>query len=338
MNRLNRTQFLALATVFLVVFAVVHYIWANWGLVTIHAKGQPLGKVIASIERQGHARIGTDLPGDTLVTMDCVKVPLTDALETLSVTTESRWRLLYFVAADKPAIKAAEISWFSGQRPDGWKMLSFPMGNFIALTNDDAPPVLDPRGDLWNPRTAGPAAVQDFFKEAAQATNASFAFPEAWNPTVKSTPPSGTVERIVPKLVSSARGHLDQLFFLSKSGRGGGPRPDRGGGDNPGFAAIDFDLVAARTQAQINRLPDEVRTDAQARFDAEQAFRKSLANMSADERRQAFQQRMQDPQVQQQMLDRMDSQTSRMNHDQKMQRIQNFVNRKLTAMGKVQPK
>jgi hypothetical protein len=328
---LNRTQILVLATALLIVFAVVHHIWADWGLITIHAKGQPLGKVVASIERQGHARIETDMPRDTPVTMDCVKVPLTDALETLSVTTESRWRLLYFVAGDKSAIKTAEVSWFGGQKPDGWKMLSFPMGNFLALTDEEAPP-LDPRGDLWNPRTAAPAAVQAFFNEAAQATNASFAFPESWNPTVKSAPPSGTVERAVPKLVRAAGGRLDQLFFLSKNRRG--PRPDRGGGDGPG-AGMDFDLMAERMQSEINRLPDDQRGDAQAQFDAQQAFRKSLANMSEDDRRQAFQQHMQDPQVQQQMINRMDSQDSRMNHDQRMQRTQNFVNRKLTAMGKL---
>jgi len=329
----NRTQLLAIATVLLLTFAIVYHIWAGWGLVTIHAKQEPLAKVIASMERQGHAKIETDIASDTPVTMDVVKVPVADALETLSTVTESRWRLLYFVAADKSAIKTAEISWFGGQRPDGWKMVSFPMGGMIALTDDD-PPVLDPRGDVWSPKTAAPAPVQTFFLEAAQATNASFAFPEAWNPTVKSSPASGTVVHVVPKLISAAGGSEDQLFFLSKSGRrgprdGGGGGPTMGGDFRP-----DFDLISARMQAEINRLPDDQRGEAQTNFDTEQAFRKSLANLTDDERRAAFQQHMQDPQVQQQMAARMDSRDGRMSHQQRLQHYQNYVNRKLTAMGR----
>jgi len=334
---INRTQALALTVVLLLLFVVIYRIWAGWGLITIHARQEPLGKVIASIERQGHAKIETDMPGDTPVTMDVVRVPLTDALETLSVVTDSRWRLLYFVAGTKTALKTAEIAWFGGQRPDGWKLLSFPMGGGVGalLDADDDPAPLDPRGDTWAPRTAAPAAIQDFFAEAAQATNAGFAFPATWNPTVKSAPQPGIVHRIVPKLVSAAGGREDEMFFLSKPVR----RAARQDGDGPGLGDFhpDFDLLAERTQSEINRLPPDSRAEAQSNFDAEQAFRKSLqAITDPDQRRQAFQQHMQDPQVQQQIANRLDANESRMNHDQRMQHIQNYVNRKLTAMGKAQ--
>jgi len=288
------------------------------------------------MERQGHAQIQTDLPSDTPVTMDVVKVHLTDALETLSVVTESRWRLLYFVAGDKSTLKTGELSWFSGQRPDGWKMVSFPMGgNMFALGDEESAP-LDPREDVWSPKTAAPAAVQTFFTEAAQLTNAGFAFPEAWNPTVKSTPPSGNVNRVIPKLISAAGGREDQIFFLSKGARRGPRNADRGDGPTMGGDfRPDFDLLAARTQAEINRLPADQRVDAQANFDTWQAFRKSLETMTDEQRRAAIQARMQDPQVQQQMADRMDARDSRMNHDQRIQHFQNYVNRKLTAQGKL---
>ena len=191
MNRLNRTQWLAVTTVLLTVFFIIHHIWANWGLVTVHVKGQPLSVVIASISRQGHARIQTDMPGDTQVSMDVDKVPLTDALETLAVVTDSRWRLLYVAAGDKTALKTGEDAWFGGPLPDGWKMFYFPMrGNMMATA--DLPP-LDPRGDAWDPKTAGPAPLQDFLTEAAQATNASFALPQNWNPTVSKAPASGPI-------------------------------------------------------------------------------------------------------------------------------------------------
>ena len=333
MNRfaVNRTQGLALLTAFLLVFVVVHHIWANWGLITIHARQEPIGKVIASIERQGHAKIETDISGDTPVTMDVVKVPLTQALEALSVVSESRWRLLYFVAGDQSSLKSAELSWFGGQKPDGWKLVSFPMGGGVNMFTDDpdqAP--LDPRGDLWTPKTAAPAPVQTFFSEAAQATNAGFAFPEAWNPNVNSAPKPGIVNKVIPKLISAAGGRQDQMFFLTKmTRRGNGDRPQGDG------QQLDPDLLAERAQNEINRLPDDERADAQANFDSMQAFRKSLDGMDPDARRDAWMQHMQDPQVQQQMANQADSRDSLMNHDQRLQRMQNYVNRKLSAMGKM---
>jgi hypothetical protein len=323
----NRSKTLAIATFLLLAFAVVHYIWANWGLVTVHAREVPLGKVIASIQRQGHAHIATDMPLDTPVTMDVDKVPVTDALETLSINTDSRWHLVFLAAPDKSAIKTAELTWFGGQKPDDWTLLSFGFGgNMFSGDESTAPP--DPRGDLWNPKTAAPAPVQTFFGEAVQATNASFAFPTAWNPTVSKVPASGEVGKIAPKLISLAGGKYDQVFLVSKNVRRG-PRPD-------GTAAIqpDLDLLAERAQNQINRLPPDQRGDAQAAFDAEQNFRKSLAGLSDADRAQAWAQHMQDPNVQQQMANRMDAQDARMNHDQRMQRIQNYVNRKMAAMGK----
>ena len=327
---INRTQALVAAVVLLLLFAIIYHIWANWGLVTIHAKNEPLGKVIASMQRQAHAKIQTDLALDTAVTMDCVKVPLTDALETLSVRTESRWRFLYFVASDKSTIKTAEVSWFSGQRPDGWKMVSFPMSNL--LQDDDAPP-LDPREDVWTPKTAAPAPVQTFFLEAAQLTNAGFAFPQDWNPTVTSSPSSGVVERVIPKLISAAHGRRDELFFLSKNNRPGPGGPD-GGGD-AGLTGFDPALFAIRVQNEINRLPPEERTAAQSNFDAEQAFRASLKDMTDDQRRAAWLAHLQDPAVQDAIANRMDGRDGRMNHDQRTQRFSNYVNRKASISGKL---
>ncbi len=247
----------------LLVFALIYHIWANWGLVTIHASKMPLGQVIASMERQAHAKIQTDLPSDTPVDMNVVKVHLTDALETLSVVTESRWRLLYFAAGDKSTLKAGEDAWFGGQTPEGWKMVSFPMGQAFALTDsaeDEAPP--DPRTNIWTPKTAAPAQIQAFFTDAAALTDAGFAFPTDWNPTVNSAPAAATVDHAIPKLVSSAGGREDAVFFLSKAGPRG---PAGGGGEGPAMGA-DMDLMDEHVQAEITRLPSEEKAEAQSNY------------------------------------------------------------------------
>jgi hypothetical protein len=122
------------------------------------------------------------------------------------------------------------------------------------------------------------------------------------------------------------------VFFLSENGGGRGPGGPGGGG---GFAGINPDYFAERIQDEINRLPPEEKTEAQNNFDAEQAFRKSLANMTDDQRRDAFMARMQDPAFQQAMMNRQDARENMMNHDQKMQRFQNYVNRKMQITGKM---
>ena len=331
----NRTQFLVISTVLLLLFALIYHVWADWGLITIHARQMPLGKVIASMERQGHVKIETDLSGDTPVTMDVVKVHINDALESLTANTDSRWRLLYFVAGDKATLKSGEDSWFGGQKPTDWKMVSFPLGNMVQLDPEDdadtASP--DPRGDTWTPKTPGPAPVQTFFTEAAQATDAGFAFPSDWNPTVDSAPSAGVVQHVIPKLISAAHGHEDELFFVSQNRGGGGPRA--AGDAEGGQGNFDPDLFAARVQDQINRLPPEERTEAQSNFDTEKAFRASLQNMTDDQRRAAWTTHMQDPAVQAAMANRMDGRDGQMNHDQRMQHYSNYVNRKMSITGKM---
>jgi hypothetical protein len=331
---MNRTQALVISTVLLLIFAIIYHIWAGWGLITIHAKGMPLGKVIASMERQGRANIQTDMSLDTPVTMNVDKVHLNYALEVLSTVTDSRWRLLFFAAGDKATLDIGEKAWFAGQQPTDWKMLSFPMGNLVPLTDDSAdsvPP--DPRTDAWTPKTTAPNPLQTFFAEAAMATNAGFAFPTDWNPTVDKAPSAGVVQHVLPKLISDARGHDDEIFFLSQNGR----RPGgQAGGPGPGSdLQFDPDLLAERVQSQIDRLPPEQKADAQSNFDVQEAFRKSLQGMTDDERRAAWMAHMQDPVIQQMIQNRQDGRDAMMNHDQRVQRFSNYVNRKMSITGKL---
>jgi hypothetical protein len=338
-NRSNRSQILAIATAFLLVFVIAYHIWANWGLITIHAKQMPLSKVIASMQRQGHVKIMTDMPGTIPVTMDVDKVTVAFALEKLTVVTDANWRLLYFAAADSATLKKGEDAWLTGNHPQDWRMIAIGGGGGggmfggggVTLGPDDDAPVFDPRNDIFKPKAAAPQQLQAYFGEAAQMTSAAFAFPDAWNPTVASMPAEGIVTKSIPKLVSKVNGKSDAVFFVSENQRAPGP----GGFANRGDFNFDPDLLAQRVQNEINQLPPEEKTEAQNNFDEENAFRKSLQNMTDDQRMAAFQQRMQDPNVQANMMNRMDSRDSMMNHDQRTQRMQNYVNRKQQAMGRM---
>src|SRR5438552_3856579 len=104
---MSRNLWLVSLAVILVTGRIAWSIWSGWGLITVHAKAEPLGKVIAQIERQGGVTLRTDLKSDTQVTMNVEKVPLTEALETLATVTDARWRLAYFMADDKTKITSA---------------------------------------------------------------------------------------------------------------------------------------------------------------------------------------------------------------------------------------
>src|SRR5258708_18199958 len=91
--KLSRNQWVLFLLVVFLTGQVVHYFWSDWGLVTVHSKGQPLSQVIRSIEKQGHVTIKTNIDLTKPIDMHVDQVTVAEALETLSVVTESRWRL-----------------------------------------------------------------------------------------------------------------------------------------------------------------------------------------------------------------------------------------------------
>ena len=47
---MNRNRWLIPVTVICVTVGVVYHLWANWGLVTIHAQKEPLSKIIRAMD------------------------------------------------------------------------------------------------------------------------------------------------------------------------------------------------------------------------------------------------------------------------------------------------
>ncbi|SRR5581483_3752461 len=347
---MNRNQILASIFALLIVVNVVYHIWANWGLVTVHAKAEPISKVVSQIQRQGHITIKTDLPPETQVTMNVDKVPLGEALETLAAVTDARWRLSYFVAADKSAIRTAEDSVTTGQRPDGWKFILYPFPQMFATDG----PIPDPRKDKWNVTAQPDNTLQAYLDDAGKMTNASFFVPESWNPTVKSAPKAGEVSHVLPKLASAAGGKYDEVFTLTKSQRRG-PRDDnqqppqqqaddQGGQPNGGFAfggggrggqnRLTPEIMEARAQAEIEKLPASERPAAQARFNKEREFWKTVRDLPPDQRQAKIEEHFNDPEVQQAMDDRQARNDARRTPEQRLQRYQRYVNTKYNRIGK----
>jgi len=326
--RVNRKKWLVAAVLMMVAVKIVWYYCSNWGLITIHADKQPLSKIVSQIERQGHVILKTNLDPATKVTMNVDLVPVSDALETLSVVTESRWRLNYFLAPDKTTLRTGIEAIAAGNKPDEWKVIYYPFPQMFVPASGIIP---DPRRDEWPSKAPDENTLQANLDGAAKLAHVGFALPGKWNPAITSPPTSGNVAQVVPKLAGKAHGRMEPVFLLSKrEGRGeGGPRDggQDGGQDGGGFGR-NFDAMAERALAEINRLPVDERAEAQAEFDRRQALFKQLRDLTPDQRRAKMQDLMNDPQMQDQMDKRQAQRDARNTPEQKLQRAQNYVNRK----------
>lgn len=326
-NRSLLFSTLALGGLTLVYF--VWSIWANWGLITIHAKQQPLSAIIRSIEKQGHITLKTNLDPATKVTMHVTKVPLTEALETLAVNTEAGWRLTYVIAPLKTDIRTAVENLLSDKKNEGWKQVGYPM---LRMFGNGEPPS-DPRLDVWTVTAQDEKKIQAYLKAAARGTNAAFLFPTTWNPQLKSPPCSGRIGKVVPKLASATHASVEELFVLQKWRQRdrSADATDDTAQERPRGGPQNSDVMRQRMQAQIDKLPADQRTAAQAQFDEQRKFFESVRNLPNDERRKQIEDHFNDPKVQDQMQNRNEQGDKRRSPDKKVQRYDAYANRRAAA-------
>ncbi len=323
---MNRNLLLILLAVLLAVGNVFYYIWRGWGLITIHAADRPLSEIVRTIESQGHVTLKTDLDPATKVSMNVTRVPVSEALETLSTVTDSRWRLTYVFASDTAAIHGAIASFAGGQKPADWSALYFPLPPTGA--NDDGP-MPDPRRDTWAVKVPDEHKVQAYLEGAAKSVSASFVFPKSWNPDVNSAPGSGQIRNVAPKLASAAHGKVEELFLLAKNDRGDrggeGPRPDPGdGGGGGGFGGGFNRGTGDRMQAEIDKLPPDKRVAAQAEMDERKAFFAGMRDLAPEQRRAKMEEFFDRPEVQDRMEKMQADRDARRTPQQRVQRAQKY--------------
>jgi len=154
----SRTQILAGSVFALLVVNMAWSLISNWGKITLDAHQLPLRKVIAEFERQGHIRLRSNLDPDTPVTLHLDKVPVAEALENLSVVTDSRWRLAYLMGPRRADLLSMLKDWEAGPRPQGWVWINHPVNlDMIAPQLADDPQ--DPRGERIDFKPTGEPAA-----------------------------------------------------------------------------------------------------------------------------------------------------------------------------------
>jgi hypothetical protein len=319
---MQRNHWLLLTVVLLLVGNIVWYVWSHWGLITVHAKNQPLGEVIRSIEKQGHVTIKTNLDLAKPVQMDVDKVALAEALETLSVATDARWRLAYFVAPDKGTIDAVLANIGNRLRPEGWRTMYVPLPPV-----GTEPEVLpDPRKDSWAVKPAKESTLQSYLEQASRNVSASFFVPEQWNPPITSPPGGGAIANALPKLVKKAQGKYVEIFVLQGSRFAENDSRGRGGEDND-FRGAFRDAMEERVQNEINKLPVEERKVAQQEHDERKNFFEGMKDLTPEQREAKVQEFMSDPKNQERMENGNLARDARRSPQQRMQRGKQYLQR-----------
>lgn len=307
--------------------------WSRWGLITINAEDRPLSEIIRSIGKQGGITLRTDLDPAMKIKMHVTRVPLTEALETLAVLTDARWRLAYVFGPNKGEISGAIASFEAGQKTEGWKMIYVPLVGVPGADAEEIPP--DPRRDLWKVKAPAEPTLQAYLDEAGRSVGAAFAVPEAWNPAVTKTLSSGEITKLAPKLASAAGGVCEEVFFLEKGGRRGPPDvTDAGDGRGqrppgpPGGAGFNREAMEQRVLAEIAKLPAEKQPAAMKEFEERKAFFSSMADLTPDQRRAKMEDFFGRPEVQDRMEERDAQRDARRTPEQRVQRYQKYVQRK----------
>ena len=330
MNSNRKTILLATAGALLVLAAI----WSLWpdGLISLDFKNAPVAKVIASIERQGHVRIGTNVPPETLVTIHMKKVPLMDALETLSVRVEGELRVVFAGASTKVQAAAALEELASGKRSDQWAVAWFPSMGMLAA---DTPP--DPRFLAVKPEAGEKKDLQSALVQVAAKSGVMTAVPRDWNPDAKMPKSTATAASIVRQLINSSGGKVQESFLIiargGRDGRPGGP-PDGGdrggqaGGGPRGREGMNPEWLAQRAEAAIAQLPPDERVAAKADYDAMRKSWEEIRALPEDQRRAKMDEMMNRPDMQDKMAARQDARDARQGPMQREQRMKAYIARK----------
>jgi hypothetical protein len=327
----KRVLILGIVALLLLAMLILRWI-ANWGLVTVHVKDAPLGKVLASIARQGHVRVESSIDPNERVSMDVDMVTPAQAIDTLSIRTDSSWRVVYLAAKSKGDINAALITLRGSGKIEDWVTNYYP----APFTFGESNQTIDPR-DLSLQIEGRDLDLPKLLDEAAQKSGVMTAFPKDWHPSPSRLPKTNKVRKLIPSLVSSARGKVLEFFYLTERKhrweRNGDTRmgSDQNSQDNQGsgsWSQINPLWLEKRQLAEIQMLPPSEQEEAKKRLVERKALLSEMKRLSPEERRAKWQQMMSNPDLFQQMQDRQMLRQARQTAEQRINRAVNYLNNK----------
>jgi hypothetical protein len=338
--------------VLVAVLLLVLLLWGAWhfyagrGLVTLEARDEPVGRVLAAISRQGGIEIASNLDPETKVTLQVRRMPPLEALDTVAVRTGASWRLAYLGAPDKAAVDKALSEFRAGRDNPTWTSHG---GGGFSLVEPESGEALDLRRVRWNPSGGGP--LPEVMQDAAEKTGVFLAAPADWRPEV-ARPAGGRLSAAAPQLFRRAGGVGREVFLVR--GRGGSDEEAAGGwrgGDWIGRAAArtesggrgggwmgrllgDPAKLAERVEAQIALLPAAEQPKARENFAKMRDLWESVRELPEDQRMAKVREFLTSPEMAEAMENRRLSRWAKMTPEQRIERTRNYWERKAGAQNR----
>ena len=323
----RRQLYLGIIALLLAVILIARWI-GNWGLVSIHAKDQPLAKVIASIARQGGVRIESSLDPSSPVTINVVKVTPVEALDKLTMVTESGWRVVYLAAPTKSAINEALLSLNGTGKIENWTTNYYPgQGGFWGA---DYGHVIDPRflSITWEGPDPDLGTLLD---EAAQTSGVMTALPKDWRPAVATLPKSGTLGKVIPSLIKSEHGKVAAFLYLAERPRRLGDEQNQQAESSRGWERMNPEWWEQRQRTQIGLLPAPEQEEAKKKMAERNTLFAEMQGLTREQRRAKWQQMMSNPDTLLQMQDQLLLRQTKRTPEQQISRAVDYVHRKAAA-------
>jgi hypothetical protein len=345
-----RSLLFALLAAVLVAWGAWH-IYSGWGLVTIKVDKAPVGTVLASIGKQGGIEIVSNLDPSTPVSLDVYRVPPLEALDIVTVRTDSSWRLAYLGAPDRGQIDTVLGAFRVSGDTSGWTSHGRG-GGFSFVEREDGQP-LDLRKAQWLAAETG--ELHTLLEDAADKTGAFLAAPSDWTPRV--TPPAaGPLTKAAPRLFENAGGTGREVFLVRGPGPEGGRETAEGGGwrgggwigsrersgtggggpgartdGGPGRGMGNPGTMMARAEVQIALLPATEQAKAREELAAMQKTWEEVRALPEDQRREKMREIMNRPEVAERMEQRRLAREAKMTPEQRINRTKQYWERKAEA-------
>ena len=342
MNRSAPTRVYLFGGLFLLLLAILISRWiSDWGLVTLHVKDEPLGKVLASIASQGHTHAKTSLDSTLPVSLDVDKVTPAVALDILSGRVDADVRVVYLAAPTKSALNAAITSLETTGKVADWTPHFYQGPSAVGVIGTD-PSTLELK--IEGPDNQLPLLLD----QAAQKTGVMTGTPQDWSPSVSKLPPTAPAGKVIKDLVGSAHGQLANFFFLTKQEwrnrrpqAEGSPQAEGGGqpqggdpfaGMNGQRSRMNPEWREARVQAQIKQLPPEAQAAAIKDVEEMKAVFKQMQGLSQEERRAKWEELMSNPDFADRMESRRAVRQQSQTAEQRIDRGISYLERRQSVM------
>ncbi len=333
---MNRSKFLFSFVGLLALLWLGLWISSWWGTITLDFEKKPLATVLRSFTQQSGLKVITDIDLTKPISIHVRRVPVTEALDALQASAESRGRLVFLLAPDSSSLKNLLTALPNLPENSGIRTIEYRTPWLFRAGMDDLPTDRDPRQQNWKLSTIPPLQLVPSLESAAQATEIRLLLPETWNPSLKHSAKSGPVQSSIPALAKDAGGVSQIAYILpARSERDGPGGPPATSDSNRGnlrwreTTSLPPDALLTRLESRIAALPSSEQADAlKSAQESVRQYREFSSLPTEEERDKKRQEIMNDPTRAERAGEGFSRAMRKMSPEQRSQRYQRYVERR----------